>query len=128
MLLHRDRLVSLLSMVAFLIANTPNSAVAMRCPWVSQPRLAAVPHTKCTAPCCHGTPDESPASADVPAVPRSSTCPYGCCWYSVAKVPCCTVVFTLTAPLVPIPESCLDDARLLLPPPHCMEMIRPPRA
>src|SRR5205814_68312 len=93
------RPVSLVSVVAFLIANTPYSAVAMRCPWVlssvvhAAPQQGAQQDTSCCS-CC----GEKQHQADCPKAPEAQKpqplsggdpcCPYGCCWCSIGKVPC----------------------------------------
>lgn len=137
------RPVSLISLAAFLIANTPASASAIHCPWVfgSQPTVNHHSSHDFAVSCCacrdesalataHSTalPSKSenePACPHCPAVPE---CPYGCCWCSVSKVPMCTAAFDMAAALAPSLASCLLEASLLIPAAHCGELIRPPRA
>ena len=140
-------LVSILSMAAFLIANTPASAVAVRCPWVLSSKRPCTAsdsepsNSTCSSCCCSPSSDSvrvpqpvqasQPASDDAPACPHCPgvpSCPYGCCWCSVTKVPCCVGAFQIPVGLARCLGSLLIEASLLIPPAPCAELMRPPRA
>ena len=133
------RPVSIISLAAFLIANTPASARAVRCPWV-----LAFPVVHCeshggehheSCVCCpHDEPASQsppkPTAGDEPTCPHCPipACPQGCCWCSVAKVPMCGGTLQLSAPLLPSLGSCLLEMSPFIPAAHCGELIRPPRS
>jgi hypothetical protein len=132
--------VSLISLAAFLIANTPASARAVHCPWVLvlPDRHACEVHGD-QDDCCTGCPGDEPADDSLfqkPSARHEPTCPHcpvpscpqGCCWCSVAKVPMCGGTLQMSAALAPSLGSCLLEASLLIPAAPCGELIRPPRA
>lgn len=140
-----QRPVALVGMVAFLIANTPATAVAVRCPWVlahcpNGPRLTETtsrpgcpphdPGCPCNS-CCKSGASTTPLTADrsvqPPTCPKTPGCPYGCCWCSVGKVPCCPVIASCAMRVGPCLEL-LAEAPPLMPPVPCTELIQPPRA
>src|SRR5262249_15770468 len=137
------RPVSLISLAAFLIANTPASASAIHCPWVfgSQPTAEHHNAHDLDACCCGhhdnpaspahhyaGLPGKSEDESACPHCPGVPECPYGCCWCSVATVPMCSGPFDMTAALTPSLGARLLEASLLVPAAPCGELIRPPRA
>jgi hypothetical protein len=139
----RRRLVSLVSMAAFLLANSPASAIAIRCPWVcgtAYPSQKAPQETACATacPCCcqdvaTETAPTQPSqlfedeSRTRPACPSAPSCPYGCCWCSVAKVPCCVGYFELCSTLLPCLGARLSESALLIPSAPPQELTHPPR-
>lgn len=134
------RPVALVSVVAFLIANTPATALAVRCPWVLSaptPTCACSEVASANVACCEccrkskeaATQLDQPGRNDTscPSCPKVPGCPYGCCWCSVAKIPCGTPPTLLITSAI----LCLGDlaeAALLLPPCPYAELMQPPRA
>jgi multidrug efflux pump subunit AcrA (membrane-fusion protein) len=117
--------------------------MAVRCPWV----IASVRHQpdcftaaslvdEVHCDCCreHAASTrqtalpQSPKAPCCPTCPEAPNCPFGCCWYSIAKVPCFLASLSLSTDLLPSLGARLVETSLLLPPSHCAELIRPPRA
>jgi hypothetical protein len=144
------RLVSLASLLAFLIANGPGGGVVRfltpSCSTctdqdVFRDSSCAACGEMCSHDCetCADESDECQFAAqegcgnplctvcasqgNLPLCP----CPGGCSFCSVAKAPCtASLPPTLTAHSRP--ESCVAEAALHLPPKHCTQLLRPPRA
>ncbi|MBL8799954.1 MAG: hypothetical protein JNM56_39090 [Planctomycetia bacterium] len=145
---QRQRLVAVLSLVAFLLATTPGGAVALQGLFASG---SVCSHAACAAQpeaakprcqCCHhhDEPDlpstdtiqpaahETPTCPTCPHCPRTPGTPHGCAWCSVAKAPGCVAACDLSTDLLPALGARLVETALLFPPVHCAELIRPPRS
>ena len=134
------RPVSLLSLVAFLLAHNPASARAAHCPWVltfpasHKCESEAAENADCCVCCPHNElandSDHKRTAKHEPTCPHcpAPACPQGCCWCSVAKVLMCGDTLQISAALAPSLGSCLPEASPFIPAAHGGELIRPPRA
>ena len=136
-----SRLVALVSLVAFLAANTHAGAVLTRLTTApSAPEHDDSAAESGPSTCCHchdETPeattaqtadDRCPSGPECPHCPKGPTCPCpgGCATCNVAKVPCC-----VPPPNFSVAEVFLGDSPEALPsfysPPAAGSLIRPPR-
>lgn len=150
--MHRPwlRLVSYLSLAAFLLANQPAAMTAFvrgggpghvhehspdcwHCSCLKQ-ETAVEPSACDCAECC----SEAPAGSSLdPSQPASTShdhsscpccpCPGGCAYCSVAKVPCCHARVAVGELILSLEEGCAEST-MLLPPAHSGKLIRPPKA
>jgi hypothetical protein len=140
------RLVSVISLLAFFIANEPISVAArILTPACHSEANQAEACEGCCKSCRHdSTQNHQGRHAQVPSLTKRSCgnplcplchesddcplcpCPGGCTYCSVAKAPCSSSSPDLS--LAPAFEEFVAETTYLLPPAHDGKLIRPPRA